>query len=125
VVKCIQPASLPIPGGHYSPATVHNGTVYVSGQLPLTNGKPNSDDIIDQTNLCLQNMQTILESAGSDKSHVLKLNIFISNIDHWSAVNECCRAFFGDHKPARAIITSGPLHYGCLIEIDCIAACNE
>ncbi|MFM9873471.1 MAG: RidA family protein [Fimbriimonadaceae bacterium] len=121
-MKTIQPDSLPTPGGHYSPAIVHNGTVYVSGQLPLTDGKPNSDNITDQTNLCLQNLKTILESAGSGKSQVLKLNIFISNIEHWGAVNDCCRAFFGDHKPARAIITSGPLHNGCLIEIDCIAA---
>ncbi len=121
-MKHIQPDSLPTPGGHYSPAIAHNGTVYVSGQLPLTNGKPNSDNITDQANLCLENMQIILQAAESDKSLVLKLNIFISNIEHWPAVNERCKTFFGDHKPARAIITSGPLHYGCLIEIDCIAA---
>lgn len=124
-MKLIQPDSLPTPAGHYSPAVVHNGTVYVSGQLPLTDGKPISPDITDQTNLCLKNLQTVLEAAGSDKSLILKLNIFITDVENWAAVNTCCKAFFGDHKPARAIITSGPLHYGCLIEIDCIAATRD
>lgn len=118
----IQPESIPIPAGHYSPAIVHNGTVYVSGQLPLKNGKPISENITDQTNLCLQNLQTILIAAGSDKSQVLKLNIYLSNIEHWPSVNDCCREFFGEHKPARAIIPVLPLNHNCLIEIDCFAA---
>ncbi|ARU41322.1 hypothetical protein CCB80_09320 [Armatimonadetes bacterium Uphvl-Ar1] len=104
------------------PALVHNGTVYVSGQLPLKEGKPISDDITDQTNLCLEQLQSILTSAGSDKAHVLKLNIYISNIEHWPAVNACCREFFADHRPARAIIPVLPLNHNCLIELDCTAA---
>lgn len=118
----IQPDSISIPAGHYSPAIVHNGTVYVSGQLPLKDGKPISDDITVQTNLCLEQLQTILTSAGSDKAHVLKLNIYTSNIEHWPAVNACCREFFGDHRPARAIIPVLPLNHNCLIELECTAA---
>lgn len=118
----IQPESIPIPAGHYSPAIVHNGTVYVSGQLPLKDGKPISGDITEQTNLCLEQLETILIAAGSDKAQVLKLNIYISNIEHWSAVNACCREFFGDHRPARAIIPVLPLNHNCLIELDCTAA---
>jgi reactive intermediate/imine deaminase len=124
-MKKIQPESMPVPGGHYSPGIVHNGIAYVSGQLPLVKGAPISDDITDQTNLCLQNLQIVLESAGSDKSLILKLQIFVSDVNLWEAVNECCKNFFGDHKPARAIIPVKTLNHGCLIEIDCTAATKE
>jgi 2-iminobutanoate/2-iminopropanoate deaminase len=122
MITRIKPASLPEPKGHYSPAIVHNGIVYVSGQLPLIEGRPCSNYVGDQAKLCLENMETILLAAFSDRSQVLKLNVYISDMSYWDVVNTICAEFFGDHKPARAIITSGTLHHRCLIEIDCIAA---
>lgn len=121
-MKYIQPESLPTPGGHYSPAIVHNGTVYVSGQIAVKDGKPISNNPAEQAKICLQNMETILVAASSDRNHVLKLNIYISDRSYWEDINAVCTEFFGEHKPARTIITSGDLHYFALVEIDCIAA---
>ena len=59
-----------------------------------------------------------LTAAGSSKERVLQMRVYISDVAHWGAVNEVYAAFFGDHKPVRAIITTRELHYGCLIEIE-------
>lgn len=114
----------PKPGGHYSQAIVHNGLVYVSGQLSIDSatGERKLGSIEEQTEQTLKNVAAILEAAGSDLHHVLKLTVFISDIEYWGAVNETCIRIFGDHRPARAVIPVKELHYGFLIEVDAIAA---
>nr|WP_293833072.1 RidA family protein [uncultured Arsenicibacter sp.] len=113
----------PRPKGHYAPAMVHNNTVYVSGQLPVDNqGAIQLGTLEEQTELCLRNMEAVLKAGGSDLQHVLKTTIYISDIAFWPAVNEVYARIMGDHRPARAIVPVGPLHYGCLVEIECIAA---
>ena len=78
--------------------------------------------IEEQTKQCLERIKTILLAAGSDTNKVLKMNIFVSDIADWPKVNETFARFFGGHRPARIVIPSGKLNYGCLVEIDCIAA---
>jgi 2-iminobutanoate/2-iminopropanoate deaminase len=122
-MQYIYPTEMPRPKGHYSPAVVHNDTVYVSGQLPLApDGSAAAGGIEAQTELCLHNIETVLRAAGSDLSKVLKMSIFISDVAYWPVVNSVFARVMGDHRPARAVIPCGVLHYGCLVEIDCIAA---
>lgn len=121
-IQFIQPDSLPKPGGHYSAGVVHNGTVYVSGQLPMLDGVPQLGPIEEQTKFSLKNLETILIAAGSDRNHILKLNVFLADIADWAVVNATLAEWFGDYRPARAIIPCGILNRGCGIEIDCIAA---
>lgn len=111
------------PAGHYSQATVHNGLIYVSGQLPsdLATGTPIPGAIEDQTERALHNVQRILESAGSGLEHVLQMTIFISSIEDWGAVNGVYARIMGDHRPSRAIVPVAPLHFGTGIEITCVA----
>lgn len=119
----IQPAHLPIPKGHYSPAVVHAGLVYVSGQLPVdASGQPQLGTVEEQTALCLHNMADILHAAGSDLGHILKVQIFVSDIALWPRVNAEYARILGDHRPARVVVPCGALHYGCAVEIDCVAA---
>ncbi|WP_323825379.1 RidA family protein, partial [Pseudomonas aeruginosa] len=81
---------------------VHNGTVYVAGQLPIDkDGVVHAGTIEEQTTLCLQNIQHILEAAGSDLNHALKIGVFISDIALWPRFNETYKNIMGDHKPAR------------------------
>ena len=114
----------PAPAGHYSQAIVHNGLVYVSGQLPVNpqTGEKCLGSIEEQTRQALNNLEAILKAAGSDKSHVLKMTVYIANIDLWDAVNRLYAAFFGSHKPARSIVPTRDLHFGFLIEIEAVAA---
>lgn len=114
---------IPTPAGHYSPIIEHNGTLFVSGQLPMDAAtKEVPDGIEAQTVRALDNLENLLQAAGSDRNHVLQVRIYVSDIDHWDAVNRTYAAWFGDHKPARAIIPCGGLHYGCLLELEATAA---
>jgi enamine deaminase RidA (YjgF/YER057c/UK114 family) len=70
----------------------------------------------------MQQMKNILEACGSDLSHLLKVNMYVSDIALWPRVNAEYARIMGEHRPARAIIPCGPLHYGCLIEIEGTAA---
>ena len=123
-MKCLFDASLPTPAGHYSPAVIHNGVVYVSGQLPRVPGNADFTPLTmaAQTRQCLDNAEAILLAAGSRRDLVIKLTIYIDGIEYWQVVNAEAAAFFGNHKPARAIIPVGAFRNGFLIEIDMIAA---
>lgn len=114
------------PAGHYSQAIVHNGTVYVSGLLPIDakTGEKKLGPIEEQVEYALRNMDAILRAAGSGLSRVLKVTVYVSDIEHWPKVNEVYTRFFGEHKPARAVVPVKDLHYGFKIEIECIAAAD-
>jgi 2-iminobutanoate/2-iminopropanoate deaminase len=113
----------PTPAGHYSQAIVSNELVFVSGQLaidPVT-GEKKLGSIEQQAQQALNNLEAVLKAAGSDKMHVLKTTVYISNIELWNTVNEVYSAFFGSHKPARSVVPTRDLHYGFLIEVEAIA----
>ncbi|MUJ23585.1 RidA family protein [Aliivibrio fischeri] len=125
-MKYIQTKNSLKAAGHYSQAIVHNGLIYVSGQLPINpnTGEKINGDISQQTRRVLDNLNTILEEAGSDLQQVLKLVIYISDIDMWDTVNDICKEYFIAHKPVRTIVPTGELHFGLKIEVDCIAICE-
>jgi 2-iminobutanoate/2-iminopropanoate deaminase len=123
-MKMISTPDAPSPAGHYSQAVVYGDTVYVSGQLavdPVT-GEKGIGSIEEQTRLTLRNVEQILLSAGSDLDHVIKTTAYISDIELWGGVNQAYAEVFGEHRPARVVVPSRDLHYGCLVEIDAIAA---
>lgn len=111
------------PAGHYSPAVVHDGTIYVSGQLARVPGSDAlPEGIAAQTTQCLLNAETILKAAGSGRDKIIRATLYISDIADWAPVNAAFAEFFGDHKPARSIIPVSKFKSGFLIEIDIVAA---
>lgn len=118
-----QTPDAPIPGGHYSQAVVHNGLVYLSGILPITpdGQKLTEATIAEQTEQILANLDAILRASGSKRENVLKVTVFVSDIQVWGIVNQLYTQFFGDHRPARSIVPVGPLHYGLSLELEAIA----
>jgi 2-iminobutanoate/2-iminopropanoate deaminase len=113
----------PEPAGHYSQAMKHLGLVFVSGQLPLD---PVTRQIVPggieaQVRQTIENVKQILLAAGSDLNGVLKSTIFITDEKYWPEVNRIYTECFGNHKPARAVIPCGELHYGALLEMEVIA----
>ncbi|HLB36672.1 MAG TPA: Rid family detoxifying hydrolase [Gemmatimonadales bacterium] len=123
-MDAIQTANAPIPSGHYSQAVVHNGLVFVAGQLPIDPKDPKRPpgSAEEQTEQALHNVAAILEAAGSALDRVLQLTIFVADIAHWSAVNATVARVFGNHKPARAVVPCGTLNRGFQIEIVTTAA---
>ncbi len=117
----------PKPGGHYSQAVVHNGFVFVSGQLPVDpdTGEKNLGSIEEQTELVLKNTAAILEAAGSGIDRIIKTTVYVSDIGLWDRVNAVYTEFMGDHRPARAVVPTRELHFGFQIELETIAAVSE
>ncbi len=123
-MNAISTPNAPQPAGHYSQALVHEGIVYVSGQLAIdpATGEKRLDSIEEQTEQVLRNVAAILEAAGSDLAHVLKTTVYIADMSLWGAVNAVYARHFGEHRPARAVVPTKELHYGFLIEIEAVAA---
>lgn len=109
--------------GHYSPGVISNGTLYVSGQLsidPDTRRLPEGG-IEAHAKQALANLDRVLKEAGLDRNSVVQCRVYVTNIEAWDSVNKVYAEFFGDHKPARAVVPVGGLHFGCLVEIEAVA----
>ena len=123
-MQAIETRGAPTAAGHYSQAIVHNGVVYVAGQLPIdpTDRNRPVGSIEEQTERTLRNVEAILVAAGTGLDRVLQMTIYISDIELWAGVNTAYARVMGSHKPARAVVPVKDLHYGYQIEIQAIAA---
>lgn len=121
-MRIISSPEMPKANGHYSHCLEHNGVLYLAGQLPK---HPDTGEIPEgieaQTLLTLENMERVLVAAGSDRTKVLRVRLYIPNVDLWDQVNKVYSTFFGEHKPARAVIPTRDLHFGALVEIEATA----
>ncbi|HEX8431992.1 MAG TPA: RidA family protein [Longimicrobium sp.] len=127
-MKLIQTEEAPIPAGHYSQAVVHQGVVYVAGQLPVRPDRRADEEplsIEEQTERALRNVEAILNAAGSGLDLVLQMTVFVADMSLWSRVNEVFARVLGDHRPARAIVPTPDLHHAYQIEIQTIAAVRD
>lgn len=108
---------------HYSPGVIHNGVVYVSGQLPRDpkTGELAPGGIREQTRQALENVEQVLALAGCRKENVIKCTIYTTDGGFWGDINDVYKTFFGPHKPARVLIPIGEIGNGNLIEIEAIA----
>ncbi|WP_239024475.1 RidA family protein [Ramlibacter humi] len=112
------------PGGHYSHGTVANGFVFVSGQLPITPaGEKLSDAPFErQAEQVLANVQAVLEGCGSGVAHLVQVRVYVDDLANWPAFNGVYAKWAGDHRPSRAVVPAGALHYGFKIEVEAVAA---
>ena len=111
------------PGGHYSPAVIANGLIYISGQLPIseTVEKLSGAPFEQQARQTLQNLTAVLSAAGADLQDLVQVRVYLDNVDLWSRFNDIYARWIGEWKPARAIIPVGALHHGLQIEIEAVA----
>lgn len=126
-MKHIQTPDAPLPAGHYSQAVVHNGFVFVAGQLgidPTDRDRP-VGDIEEQTERTLRNVEAVLRAAGSGLDRVVQMTVYVSDMELWGRVNATYARVMGEHRPARAIVPVKDLHYGYQIEIQATAAVND
>ncbi len=125
-MRFISTEDAPRPGGHYSQAVVHQGVVYVAGQLPIVpeTGEKCLGTVEEQTERTLLNLEAVLKAAGSGRDRVLRVTVYVSDISLWGRLNEVYAGFFGGHRPARTVVPTRDLHYGFLVEIDAVAAAD-
>ncbi len=108
--------------GPYSQAVESNGTLYISGQLPV-NGADGSvaEGIEAQTRQSLNNLKAILEEAGYSLSNVAKTTVLLDSIGDFAAMNAVYATYFTEDMPARVCYEVSKLPLGVLVEIDAIA----
>jgi len=121
--KIINSKNAPAAIGPYSQAVEANGTLYISGQLPINPavGKITATDIAAQTEQSLANVKAILEEAGYTLADVVKTTVFLSDIANFSAMNEVYKQFYVADCPARSAFAVKDLPQGALVEIETIA----
>lgn len=105
-------------------AIVSNGFCFVSGILPIdpfTGEKFNAASFEAQAIVVLNNLDTLLQAAGSSLTKLVKVTVFVSDISHWDTFNRLYIKKLGDHKPVRTVVPTTTLHAGFLVELDAIA----
>ena len=113
--------------GHYTAGVISKGMLYVSGQLSID---PDTrevccGDIKDHTRLALDNVDRVLKEAGVSRNDVVMCRVYTPDVNYWGPINEVYAEFFGEHKPARVIVSTTTLHFGCLVEIEAVAEMPE
>ena len=109
--------------GPYSQGVKGNNMVFVSGQLPMIpeTGELLKGDIEKETEQCLENVLAILEEGGAKLEDIVKVNIYITNMDNFPLINGVYEKYFNEHKPARCCVEVSRLPAGGDIEMEAIA----
>ena len=122
--KTILTKDAPAPIGPYSQAVESNGTLYISGQIPMDpySGEIISGDIKEETNQVMKNISAILETANMKMSDIDKCSIFISDMNDFQDINEIYGAYFNENPPARETVEVARLPKDVRVEISAIAS---
>lgn len=109
--------------GPYSQAVESNGTLYISGQIPINpeTGKLVEGDIKVQTEQVMKNIEAILEAAGYTFSDVVKSTCLLTDMNNFASMNEVYGKYYQTDPPARAAYAVVKLPLGSMIEIETIA----
>jgi 2-iminobutanoate/2-iminopropanoate deaminase len=113
--------------GPYSQAIRYGQLLFTSGQIPLdpATGEIVGTDIQTQTHRALQNLQALLESAGSSLDHVIKTTVFLVNMGDFQAMNEVYASYFKNATPARSTVAVAELPRKVQFEIECVALVQD
>ena len=122
--RIINTQNAPAAIGPYSQAVEANGTLYISGQLPINPsvGKIEATDITSQTGQVFANINAILKKAGYTFADVVKSTVFLSDIADFAGMNEVYQKVYQTEWPARSAFAVKALPLGALVEIETIAA---
>jgi reactive intermediate/imine deaminase len=110
--------------GTYSQAMRTGSTVYLSGQIPLD---PKTSELVAgdmeaQVRRVFDNLRAVATASGGDLSHVVKLNVFLTDLGHFALVNRVMAEYFEQPYPARAAVGVAALPRGAAVEMDAILA---
>lgn len=122
-MEIIETKEAPSAVGAYSQGVVAGDFVFVSGQIPLdpATGKIVGDSIEEQTAQALENVRAVLKTRNLDFENVCKVEIYMDDINNFSAINEIYAEKLGESRPARQAMQVAALPKGAKVEISCIA----
>ncbi|MCG8382192.1 MAG: RidA family protein [Gammaproteobacteria bacterium] len=123
VVTTQAPAAI----GTYSQAIKTGNTVYLSGQIPLVPETMEiiTGDIKDMIQQVLDNLNAVAKAAGGSLADIVKLNVYLTNLQHFALVNEVMEKNFQTPFPARAAVGVAELPKGAPVEIDAIMVIDD
>lgn len=108
--------------GPYSQAVRAGNLLFVSGQIPLPpDGGPMPESFADQARQALSNVAAIVRAAGAELTAVAKVNVYLVDLGQFQVFNEIYAGFFGDHRPARAVVQVAALPRGAQVEVEAVA----
>jgi 2-iminobutanoate/2-iminopropanoate deaminase len=117
MLKKVHTDKAPAAVGPYSQGMIAGDFMYVSGQLPMADGKIVEGGIEEQTRQSLTNAMAIIAEAGVDYKNVVKTTVFLKDMNEFAAMNGVYAEFFTDHKPARAAVEVARLPLDVKVEI--------
>lgn len=121
--QIIRTPKAPTPVGPYSQAVLSGQTLFCSGQISI-NPETNevfTGDIKTQAQMVMKNIGAVLEAAGMNYTHIIKTNIFLTNMADFPHVNEVYASFMKEPYPARSTIAVAALPKGVNVEIEVVA----
>ncbi|MBE3128353.1 MAG: hypothetical protein IMZ60_01600 [Actinobacteria bacterium] len=97
--------------------------IYTAGQIPvdLKTGIPVKGTIEEKAKKTLENLKLVLEAAGAKLADVVKITVFVSNLDYVSIFNEIYKTYFPNQFPARSCVQVSRLAYGVEFEVEAVA----
>ncbi len=122
-IKTLATEKAPAAVGPYSQGIKAGDFVYTSGQLPIDpqTGQLVQDNIQEATRVALGNVKAVLEQGGASLETVVKVTVFVKDMNNFGAINEVYAEFFTDHKPARSLVEVARLPKDGVIEIEAVA----
>lgn len=113
----------PAPVGPYSHAVIANGFVFTAGLIPTDpiSGELINGDVVAQTERCLNTLSMVLEDAGSSLENVVKVTVYLKDLNDFEAMNSVYALYFKEDHPARTTYQPGVLPIGALVEVEAIA----
>jgi 2-iminobutanoate/2-iminopropanoate deaminase len=121
-VRPVSTSNAPAAIGPYSQGIAAGGLLFVSGQLPLdpVSGSFVAGEIEERTHQCLKNIAAIAQAAGSSLERVVKVTIFLTNLENFARVNQVYAQYFKSMLPARSAVQVAALPKNADIEIEAI-----
>ncbi len=120
--EIIKTDKAPQPVGPYSQAVKVGNFLFLSGQIPYTpEGKLAGDTIQEQTRQVLENLKAVLEAAGANMNNVVKVTVYLKDMNDFGEMNKIYAEYFKENPPARAAVEVARLPKDVKIEIELIA----
>ncbi len=120
--EALKSKNIPAPHGCYSQGIRLGDFIYLSAQLPLEKGETEAKGSIEeQTEKCMKNIQALLAAQNLTLSHILKMDIFLTEINDYQKMNDTLEKFLAEPFPSRNVCGVNALPSGARIQIGCFA----
>lgn len=121
--RVIETSNAPKPVGTYSQAVVAGKLFFSSGQIAID---PMSDELVagefkKEVQQVMRNLQAVLSGAGLNLDHVVKLTVYLTDLEQFEVVNQVLAYYYPGEPPARSVVEVSGLPKGARIEMECIA----